>query len=449
MENSENERRVQLRFVTKDEECAVPDVPLDVSVTSDSGQLNRIVVALLKESKFTDDGDSEKNYDHLEFDFLINGQLLRETIAEHFESSQDAGIFEKVVDVEYIPKCQAPAPHDSLSHDDWVSCVCNNGRFILAGCYDAIVHIWEVKKDASVQHRIALPGHNAPVKAVRWIDKASYPDQGSDEYVFVSTSHDESGIVWKWNSKTNAVQCLYVLRGHTRSVDCVDVANDMLITGGFDNMIKVWNLVDGSDEDSEEEDEEPSGSASKKMKKEERKIRPPTMTLSGHTEGITGIRWVPSTQADEEGIGKIVSCSRDNTMRIWDLEVAQVVQTLPSSKPFLSLAHSKFNGLFITGSCDRHVRLWDPRSNEGSLVKQVFTSHHGWVSSVNFSPSNEHHFISGSYDFVSKLWDIRSNRAPLYDLLGHEDKVLCTDWSESSLMLSGAADNQLKLFKAH
>ena len=40
-----------------------------------------------------------------------------------------------------------------------------------------------------------------------------------------------------------------------------------------------------------------------------------------------------------------------------------------------------------------------------------------------------------------------SPNAPLYGMSGHEDKILAVDWTMPQRILSGAADNHLKIFK--
>jgi len=83
---------------------------------------------------------------------------------------------------------------------------------------------------------------------------------------------------------------------------------------------------------------------------------------------------------------------------------------------------------------------------EGYVHRSTYSSHSQWVPSVMWSRTNEHLFVSGSYDSLVKLWDTRSLKAPLYDLQGHDDRVLCVDWSQQDLILSGGADNSLKMF---
>lgn len=70
------------------------------------------------------------------------------------------------------------------------------------------------------------------------------------------------------------------------------------------------------------------------------------------------------------------------------------------------------------------------------------------MQSVAWSVNDEHLFISGAYDHQVKLWDTRSTKSPLFDLVGHEDKVMAVDWSNPKYMLSGGADNSLRIFKS-
>lgn len=41
----------------------------------------------------------------------------------------------------------------------------------------------------------------------------------------------------------------------------------------------------------------------------------------------------------------------------------------------------------------------------------------------------------------------RSSKVPLFELTGHEDKVMCSDWTNPQLILSGGADNTVRIFK--
>lgn len=87
-------------------------------------------------------------------------------------------------------------------------------------------------------------------------------------------------------------------------------------------------------------------------------------------------------------------------------------------------------------------------SPEGTLVKNTYLGHTQWVQSVRWSTTNEYLFVSGAYDNHVKLWDYRSPKAPIFELIGHEDKVLACDWSNPRFILSGGSDNSVRIFKS-
>lgn len=41
-----------------------------------------------------------------------------------------------------------------------------------------------------------------------------------------------------------------------------------------------------------------------------------------------------------------------------------------------------------------------------------------------------------------------SPKAPLFNLEGHDDKVMCCDWSNPRYMVSGGADKTVRIFKS-
>ncbi|XP_061185739.1 ribosome biogenesis protein WDR12 homolog [Saccostrea echinata] len=420
--SDENIPHVQAKFFTKQSQYSVPDTPYSVPATVGTTELSALINQILK-------GNDDSVETSVDFDFLLDGEFLRVPLDKHLEKKGVSS--EDLIEIEFVERQPAPQPEDSLLHDDWVSCVQGCQECILSGCYDNTVRLWST----TGAPLLTIPGHTAPVKCVTWLSGDDGPTCR-----FISGSHDQTLLIWEWNKQENSVECVHACRGHARSVDCVAVneEKDKFVSGSWDNMLKLWSAAPVAEGDKEEEEETETATKKQKLTKKVQ-TRVPILTLSGHKEGISSTEWLSRSE--------VCTASWDHTLRLWDMEKATQTSLIQGSKVILDLSFSPLNRQIIIASADRYIRLWDPRVSHGTIIKCTYTSHNGWVSGVSWSPVNQFLFISGSYDCVMKLWDTRSPKSPLYNMSGHEEKILAVDWSIPSLLLSGAADNHLKIFQ--
>lgn len=144
-----------------------------------------------------------------------------------------------MLNIEYTLQYPPPQPLNSLELGDWVSSVKGYSEIVLAGSYDHTVQLWSLKGNLIT----VIPGHNGPVKAVCWIPSGLLENNkfkcffffnnykrryylGNDDdktLNFISASHDQSLMIWKWNRKTSSIDNVQICIGHKESVETVDV----------------------------------------------------------------------------------------------------------------------------------------------------------------------------------------------------------------------------------
>jgi len=366
----------------------------------------------------------DEEWKPLDFDFLVNGVLVRTELAEFVESNNISA--ESVIKIECILKEPAPTPRNTIFDDNWVSDVKAVHDLLFSINYAGELSLWSRKAEKLWTVKV----DNDMAKCMDVFEL------GGERHIVVGVQNQFLAL-YKQETIDELIPCA-VLRGHQRSVECVAANSDgtRLISGGFDNCLKVWNT--GKDDGND--DYEKAKPRKAKIVKPSAVTKVPMVTLESHREAVVGAQWSPHNE------GQAVTASWDCSVMCWDLERAEASSVLTSNKAFTSLSLNSATGLMITGSTDPVIRLWDFRSKEGSMVKESFFGHLSWVSSVCWAPDSDHLFASGSYDKLVKMWDIRSPKAPLYDISGHEDKVLKVDWSVKEQLVSGSADSTIRIF---
>lgn len=138
-----------------------------------------------------------------------------------------------------------------------------------------------------------------------------------------------------------------VLSGHTDSITCLQVAEDLphpnfpvLMTGSWDRSVRIWNLETGKE----------------------------VGILRGHTRGVRALQFDAL---------KLVTGSMDSTLKIWNWRTGECMRTLRGHRDaVICLTYDK--QLLVSGSGDSTIRVWDFGTGEVYSLR----GHSEWVNSV-------------------------------------------------------------------
>jgi WD40 repeat protein len=121
----------------------------------------------------------------------------------------------------------------------------------------------------------------------------------------------------------------------------------------------------------------------------------PIVHWEGHTGAINAIAF------DRAG-GRLVSASKDRTVRLWDTANGQCLRAFHghTDEVFAVAFHPDGTRIASAGR-DRAVWLWDPASDQEAAR---LPGHTDYVWSLAFSPEGDT-LASGSGDFTVRLWD--------------------------------------------
>lgn len=117
--------------------------------------------------------------------------------------------------------------------------------------------------------------------------------------------------------------------------------------------------------------------------------------LRGHTDCVNSVNFSSN--------GKyLVSCSNDNTVRVWEVCSGRCIRTLKGHEgPVYSASFSIDDKRIVSASADRTIRIWDA---ETGSCKRIINGHQNVIKSVSLSFDGKR-ILSSSWDNTIRLWD--------------------------------------------
>jgi len=274
-------------------------------------------------------------------------------------------------------------------HNDtvWSVVFSRDGQRLLTSSYDGTARLWDVETARLIR---TFEGH------YHWVWSAAF---SPDEKRIVTSSEDGSAIVWDVDTGKPIGIPFISHRNESGQtpIYCAVFSPDgsLVASGGLDNQVLIWDPEKiepvGYETDREETDQE-SGFRRQQV----------VATLEGHTGAVWSV-------AFSENGDRVISGSKDNTVKVWSAKTGELIKTLRGHAGWVrscrfAVAADEISA--VSGSHDRSVRLWNIEAYEETRVlgKRWLKGHDDAVQAASFSPNGQR-IVTASRDRTARIWD--------------------------------------------
>lgn len=149
--------------------------------------------------------------------------------------------------------------------------------------------------------------------------------------------------------------------------------------------------------------------------------------------------WV-NTLAISPNAQTLVSGSEDTSIRIWNFQTGELLQTISAhSAAVNALDISPDGSMVVSGSTDKTIKFWN--LNNGVRLRTI-TGHQDAVNAVVFSPDGKF-LASGSSDNTIQIWNVNAGTR-VQTLRGHANAILSLAFSpDGKSLASGSRDTRI------
>ncbi|QLL32312.1 hypothetical protein HG536_0C04810 [Torulaspora globosa] len=271
-------------------------------------------------------------------------------------------------------------------HMDGVLTLQFSSRLLFTGSYDSTVAIWDLCSGRLIRR---LSGHGDGVKALYF-----------DEQKVITGSLDKAIRVWNYITG----ECISTYRGHTDSVLSVDSYKKIIVSGSADKTVKVWHVESRTCYSLRGHTEWVNCV----------KLHPSSFLCFSCSDDTTIRMWDIRTNSCRRVFrGHVGQVQKVIPLTIIDIENL-VVDDKPTADPApaddpndprqLLNEDLPYPTHILSCSLDNTIKLWDVKT--GKCVRTQF----GHVEGVWDIAADNFRIVSGSHDGTVKLWDLQSGK---------------------------------------
>lgn len=303
----------------------------------------------------------------------------------------------------------------TLEHNSVVCCVrfSQDGKYVATGC-NRSAQIFDVKTGSKVSH---LQDESVDRDGDLYIRSVCFSPDGR----YLATGAEDKQIR-VWDIQGRVIK--HTFHGHEQDIYSLDFARNgrHIASGSGDRTVRVWDIETGQN----------------------------VLTLSIE-DGVTTVAISPD--------GRYVAAgSLDKSVRVWDAQTGYLVERLEGAEghkdSVYSVAFAPNGRDLVSGSLDKTIKMWELSAarglmpgggtNRGKCVK-TFEGHKDFVLSVALTPDGNW-VLSGSKDRGVQFWDPRTANAQLM-LQGHKNSVISVAPSPSGgLFATGSGDMRARIW---